>query len=145
MVTYSIERAPNIQAMKYLKKPIPSQVTFAQSVGTLQTLEGPVSYLAGDALMMGVKGERWPISRDNFEANYSPISPTIMGRDGLYLKKNIPISARQTESVEFIALENGKGKLRAQVGDWIVTAPDGHQWVVADDLFQLTYSPEIEI
>lgn len=125
--------------MKYLKKPIPVMVEFAQQSGELKTLEGSVRYEAGDALMTGAVGEHWPISRSCFEATYDPIPPTRMGEKGNYMKKPTPIHARQAAEEERITLTEGKGILLAKVGDWIVTDPAGHQWVVADEIFSQTY------
>lgn len=127
--------------MKYRKKPIPNPVSFAKTAGTLETLEGPVNYHAGDALMTGVAGEHWPISRPHFETTYTPVPPTSMGEDGLYLKNPIPVSAYQTREEKMISLGTARGALRAQPGDWIITAPDGKQWVVANALFHDTYEP----
>ena len=39
---------------------------FANMKGVLATLEGNVTYQAGDALMSGPHGERWPIPRKRF-------------------------------------------------------------------------------
>lgn len=125
--------------MQYMKRPIPIDVEFASHAGTLQTLEGEVGYEAGDALMTGVKGERWPIRRQRFESTYAPVAPTQMGESGQYLKKPVEVSARQAKGVETIELQAGAGTLQARPGDWIVTAPDGHQWVVANDIFHATY------
>lgn len=127
--------------MKYRKKPIPHSVSFAKAAGTLQTLEGPVDYASGDALMTGVAEEHWPISRPRFEATYTPVPPTVMGENGLYLKMPIPVSAYQAHDNEMISLGDGRGELRAKPGDWIVTSPDGKQWVVADSIFHDTYEP----
>lgn len=125
--------------MRYLKRPIPVDVEFAPHAGTLQTLEGEVAFEAGDALMTGVKGERWPIRRHRFESTYAPVAPTRMGKNGRYLKKPVEVSARQAKAPESIELQAGSGTLQARPGDWVVTAPDGHQWVVANEIFHATY------
>lgn len=127
--------------MKYVKKPIPAQVKFARQAGTLETLEGPVAFGEGDALMTGVKGERWPIRRPRFEETYAPVPPTRMGENGRYLKKPKPVTARQTTIDETIDLGGDRGVLQAKPGDWIVTADDGRRWVVANDIFLATYQP----
>ena len=127
--------------MKYIKRPIPIQVEFAQEAGTIQTLEGPVAFERGDALMMGIKGERWPIRRARFEETYVPIPPTRMGENGKYHKKPMPVSARQTTIDETVDLGGDRGVLLAKLGDWILTADDGRRWVVANDIFLVTYQP----
>lgn len=125
--------------MKYVKKPVPTRVEFAREAGELRTLEGPVRYQAGDALMTGVAGERWPIGRARFEATYDSIPPTCMGKDGFYVKKPIPVSACQAGTVERIVLSGKGGVLEAKPGDWIVSDQSGHQWVVADAIFRQSY------
>jgi PGDYG protein len=125
--------------VKYIKKPIPTLVEFARHAGTLQTREGLVAYEAGDALMTGIVGERWPIRRARFEATYEPILPTRMGDTGEYLKKPAAVSAVQAESEQQIQLAGDQGMLSARKSDWIVTSEDGSQWVVADEIFQASY------
>ena len=125
--------------MRFVKKPIPVLVEFASTAGEIQSLEGPVRYAPGDALMTGAAGEHWPISRIRFEATYDPVPPTHMGENGIYLKKRILIEARQATQEERISLAEERGILIARAGDWVVTAPDGHEWVVANDIFLETY------
>lgn len=126
---------------KYLKMPILAAVEFSQACGTVETLEGTVRYEAGDALMTGVEGECWPIARSRFEKTYEPVSELRMGEDGLYRKHPIVVAAVQTESDMVIALDLHNTELLARPGDWIVTAPDGEQWVVAQEIFLKTYVP----
>src|SRR5471030_3521605 len=45
-------------------------VQFAEKPGSLMSLEGPNRYAPGDALITGVTGERWVVSRDRFDAKY---------------------------------------------------------------------------
>lgn len=125
----------------YSKKPIAVQVSFATAAGTLQTLEGPVAYVRGDALATGVAGERWPIPRDRFERTYSPAEPDdAMGLDGRFTKIPVVVQARRTERACRITLSGERGILEAKAGDWIVTAPDGEVWVVDDEIFRESYA-----
>jgi hypothetical protein len=124
---------------KYVKKPLPVEVEFASGPGVLETREGPVSYEAGDALMTGFAGERWPIRRAHFEQTYEPLAPLEMGQDGRYLKKPMVISARQADADEHVVLQGGQGTLRATRGDWIVESGDGQRWVVENGIFHQTY------
>lgn len=125
--------------MRFIKKPIPTLVEFAEHAGTLQTREGLVAYEAGDALMTGMIGERWPIRRAHFDSTYEPVAPVRMGENGLYIKKAIPVTAQQAKPGESISLDGGQGTLRAKPGDWILASEDGHRWVVANDIFLMTY------
>jgi hypothetical protein len=125
--------------VKYVRKCIPVSVRFAIEAGVTQTLEGPVRHLVGDAVLTGVSGEHWPISRQRFEDTYEPMGTTPMGSDGLYMKRPLIVSARQTDVAEVVALTDSESTLKARPGDWIVNAPDGGRWVVANDIFQETY------
>lgn len=125
--------------MHFRKKPLQYRVEFACSEGVMQTLEGPVHYVTGDALMTGIAGERWPIPRDRFVATYVPVPPVRMGEDGKYEKHSITVSARQVQTQERIPLAGGKNELLARPGDWVVTDEHGNRWVVANGIFNETY------
>lgn len=125
----------------YSKKRIPVQVCFALQDGQLDTLEGPVSYRRGDALVTGVEGERWPIPRGRFEATYSPVGPGgAMGVDGQFAKVPLVVQAERTPAPRSIPLDPGRGMLHAKAGDWIVSTPDGETWVVDHEIFGESYS-----
>ena len=47
-------------------------VEFAVADGELMSLEGPNRYVRGDALITGSTGDRWVVSRDRFDAKYTP-------------------------------------------------------------------------
>lgn len=48
----------------------------------------------------------------------------------------------ENESGTFWALETDKGEsMSVDVGDWIVTGPEGEHWPIADDIFRKTYQP----
>lgn len=123
----------------WVKRRVPVKVEFLHTSGEMRTLEGLVRYEMGDALMTGSAGEQWPITRSRFEATYEPVSPGVLGEDGFYVKKPIPVEATQVREELVVSLGDRRGVLHAKVGDWIVTAPDGSQWVVADSIFKQTY------
>lgn len=125
--------------MKYLKLKLPTQVKFASVAGVLPTIEGDVAYQAGDALMTGIEGEHWPISRATFEATYEAVPPTKMGDTGTYVKKQVVVEAEQLEAPAEISIQAGKSMLKGKTGDWVVTSPDGSRWVVSDSIFKETY------
>jgi len=62
-----------------------------------------------------------------------------MGEAGNYYKKPIAVDARQLPKGGVVTLANGQGILHAQVNDWLLTDPDGKQWVVANSIFKNTY------
>jgi len=124
--------------MKARKKPIAVPVVFASRDGVLRTVEGPVAYRAGDALMTGVKGERWPVRRDEFAERYVPAGGQAMFVDGDYLKRPVVVDAERMDAPFSVSLGDGN-VLAGQAGDWLITGTDGEQWVVAGDVFAETY------
>ncbi len=124
---------------KFIKRPIVSQVTFATCDGSLTTLEGVVSYRAGDALMIGPQGECWPITRDRFDASYTAVQPTSFGENGGYVKKYIVVEATQLSKSTQVRLTGVEANIVGQSNDWLITGPDGSQWVVANTIFNKTY------
>lgn len=124
---------------KYVKRPIAVHVVFASTDGFVQTLEGMVTHVAGDAILSGVEGERWPMRRERFEATYEELSPTQMGESGDYVKKPVPVHAVRTQRPLRVTLEGGFDKIEAQPGDWLVADGTGAIWVVAASIFAATY------
>ena len=59
--------------MKAIKKSVAIDFEFATEDGEIKTLEGVMSYKKGDAIITGVKGERYPCRRDIFDQTYSII------------------------------------------------------------------------
>lgn len=127
------------QSDKFIKTPILVSVEFASMDGALETLEGIVPYKQGDALLTGLKNERWPVVKSLFDKNYNPIEGIKRGQDGSYQKRSILVSAVQAQDNSFIRIKNNNIYLACRKGDWIITAEDGAQWVVAEDIFIKTY------
>jgi hypothetical protein len=134
MSSAELEFKPNC-----IKRPLPARVTFAAVDGTLATLEGPVQYKEGDALMTGVSGEHWPIRRSTFEATYQPSGLQLMGEGGTYLKKPMPVQATQIMEPMLLNLDGHRGTLNGKPGDWFLKDALGRQWVVANEIFIATY------
>ena len=57
--------------MKAIKKPVVIDFEFATEDGEVETLSGKVKYKKGDAIITGVKGEKYPCRRDIFDQTYS--------------------------------------------------------------------------
>ena len=125
--------------MKFIKKELDVSVVFADAPGEVPSLEGPVRYAPGDAILTGIAGERWPIRRQRFEATYEAVPPTLRGHPGTYRKIPVVVVARQLDAPTNVTLRSGAGTLAAAAGDWLVTDPSGAQWVVRDDIFLQTY------
>lgn len=121
------------------KRPVSVEVEFAEDAGTIQTREGQVAFEVGDAILTGVEGERWPVSRKHFFDTYSPELPTRAGQSGLYRKRLIWIWAWRTPSPLNIPLPSGRGILHAESGDFVVQH-DINDWsVVGASIFAQTY------
>lgn len=67
------------------KVPRPCRVEFATAPCIVQTPEGAVGAAAGDAILTGGSGERWPVARAGFFNRYRPIPPTEEGQPGRYV------------------------------------------------------------
>jgi hypothetical protein len=128
----------NPEARRYSKRPDPVEVEIASREGSLQTLEGEVRYLRGDALMTGVAGERWPIERSRFDATYEAVPPTIKGQSGCYRRRPNEVFALQMTEAFEIATANGD-RLRGRAGDWLVQYGEQDVGVVRREIFSKTY------
>ena len=63
--------------MKAIKKRIEVEFEFATEDGEIKTLEGVVSYKKGDAIITGIKGEKYPCRRDIFDETYEVIKKHV--------------------------------------------------------------------
>jgi len=123
-----------------VKRPLPVQVAFAKADGVLQTLEGEVGYRAGDALLTGDHGDNWPVSRARFDEDYRPVSSSA-SQPGAYVKRNIPVLARQIPHAFSVPRGEGSDLLHGAPGDWLLDYGNGRMGVVKDEIFQATYCP----
>lgn len=127
------------RAIRATKRPIPVPVTFAAVEGVVETLEGPVAHRAGDAVLTGVRGERWPVGREAFLAAYDPLPPTAPGEDGLYVKRRQESLALRLEEPVTVPVGWRSDPLLGQPGDWLLRYGDGSYGVVRDEVFRETY------
>lgn len=127
-------------AFRAKARPVIVEVCFAEAAGTLQTLEGPVEYAQGDALVTGVNGEQWPIPRTRFETSYLPETGTTSGSKGRYIKKPREVWAWRADRPLDVHLPQGTGTLHANPGDIVVQYAPGDCAVVQADIFVKTYS-----
>ena len=126
-------------ACRVVKRGDPLRVVFAEAAGSLETLEGVVSYAKGDAILEGPAGDRWPVSRDVFNRRYRPCEETIAGREGLYRPEQEPSWAVQMQEAFAVGLPNDKGTLRGRTGDWLVQYAPGEYGIVDGKIFLKTY------
>ena len=121
------------------RRPLDFEVAFTQDRVLISTLEGPVYAEAGDAIITGVRGERWPVPTAKFEGLYEPVPPTRMGEDGTYRRRPVSVSTHQIRQPLSVALTDGRGVLLGNAGDWLVRHQNGSFSIVADEIFQQTY------
>lgn len=126
-------------ALPYEKKILSFDVIFSDNEQTIETLEGPVLCLPGDAVVTGINGERWPVKPDNFRLKYRPLAPTIAGESGRYQSLPIRVLAIRLKTELKLPLSGDIGVLHGQAGDWLVQYEDRSQSIIADDVFTKTY------
>jgi len=121
------------------KLPIEVAVTFAESDGMIETLEGPVRVQAGDAVMTGVEGEHWPIERHRFFETYDAVPVASAALANQYIKRPMTVWALTTNTPTSIRLSKDRGLLHALSGDVIVQYEANDFAVVGAEIFQKTY------
>jgi hypothetical protein len=133
--------AADPRALRVIKKPIPVQVEFAVADGTCDTLEGPVRFRAGDAILTGIRGERWPIRRDAFLSSYEAAPPTHAGSNGTYRKGAAPAHALRLERRRDVPVGWQNDPLHGEPGDWLLQYADGSHGVLRDHILRESYDP----
>lgn len=127
------------KSKRVIKKPVSMKVVFAECGGVVRTLEGNVSYKAGDAIISGVKGESWPIQRARFFESYIPDGEVQPGAPGNYLKKPLVVWALQLEEPCTVKVGWKADPLQGGVGDWLVQYGKADFGIVNADVFAVTY------
>jgi hypothetical protein len=115
------------------------RVQFTTEDCSVETKEGSVLAKAGDAILTGVAGERWRVSRSRFNTNYHPVAPTHAGQDGKYISVGKRIIAVQMEADFDVHLPDGVSVLTGKPGDWLVDYGDGSLGIVSQAIFDTTY------
>jgi hypothetical protein len=126
------------RALRVMKRPIPVQVRFATADGICQTLEGPVGYRVGDAILTGISGEIWPVERAKFNERYVPFEGSVVGTDGNYLKKPVMVFALRLDAPIQVPMPAG-GILRGVPGDWLLQYGIGDYGIAKDEILRATY------
>jgi hypothetical protein len=115
------------------------QVRFTPEACTVQTPEGVVHAQSGDAILTGIAGERWRVSRAHFAAKYRPVPPTVEGQAGPYLSLRTRILALQMAEPFEVLLADGQSRLTGRPSDWLVDYGDGSLGIVSPAIFATTY------
>jgi hypothetical protein len=129
------------RALHVYKRPDSLKVVFATADGVCETLEGPVWYCAGDAILTGIRGEKWPVKRDLFLASYEPVPPTVAEDDGIYCKLLSEALALRLDRPVLVPVGWQDDPLQGRLGDWLLRYADGSYGVVQDEIFRKSYQP----
>jgi hypothetical protein len=115
-----------------------TELDYAECGGIIQTPEGPASFLPGDALAKDANG-MWPIAVQVLRTHY--IRGYVLDSAGwtLYLCLEEREAAQITDPDGLTI-----GSLHGKVGDYVVRAASGEQWIVNQDIFEATYRRESE-
>jgi PGDYG protein len=115
------------------------EVRFTPVECTLQTPEGVVHAKPGDAILTGIGGEHWRVSRERFNEKYRPVAPTRAGEPGRYVSlPNRILALLMSEPFE-VLLADGVSRLHGRPGDWLVDYGDGSLGIVSRSIFPTTY------
>jgi hypothetical protein len=115
------------------------EVRWAHRAGICGTLEGDMPYCAGDAIVTGVAGERWPVRADVFAHTYQACAPTVAGRDGRYRKRVLTCLALRLESAVRVEMNAVGDVLDGNRGDWLLQYEPSRHGIVRHDIFERTY------
>ncbi|WP_250453106.1 PGDYG domain-containing protein [Caballeronia sp. ATUFL_M2_KS44] len=120
-------------ARRVIKRPVPVAVRFADSDGTCETLEGPVRFRAGDAIVTGTLNEQWPVSRDRFDETYERVS------EGVYRKRPVVAYAVLLKSSVNVRVGAQSDVIEGQPGDWLIQYEKGEYGIVDAEVFARVY------
>jgi len=125
-------------AVLVIKKPNPVSVVFARNKGVINSIEGTVHYHLGDAILTGIKGEKWAIQRNKFEQSYYSES-NVFGEDGFYVKKLVAVLAKRIDKVLTVLVGWHAEPLNGKPGDWLLQYGKNDFGIVQNDIFIETY------
>lgn len=128
-------------AKQWSRRAIVLSVSFATEQGIIRTLEGPIAFQAGDALVVGTRGEQWPIEVEQFLLLYEPSMPEQdPTKNGLFKRRPSLVYAKQI-SAEFSVRkhEPNDARIFGKANDWLVQQPNFQLGIVANDIFRDLY------
>jgi hypothetical protein len=125
-------------AARYVKDEVVT-VRFAAENGVIQSREGPNHYQRADALVTGSTGDQWSVIRARFEDKYEPVGLLMIGQDGPYRARRIPVWARQIDEPFAVERRAGGDLLTGNAGDWLLQYAPGDYGLVEDKRFKSVY------
>ena len=126
----------NTGSFKTYKKANPVKYVTARKSGTLQTLEGPVTYDIGFKIITGPKGEQYPIPPKKFVGLYDD------NGDGTATPKKIMKMAKLADHDGVVNTSWGEPLNYTAGNDYIVRHGANDYGVVKKDIFTQTYVKE---
>jgi hypothetical protein len=138
----AIDLSSDPDAIAARKRPVVRHVQFARRAGRCETMEGPVGYEVGDAIVTGELGEQWPVRRAFFLRTYDPVPPLAAGEDGPYRRREGIARARRLDQSLTLTIGKEQGRLSGVAGDWLVQHDDGSIGIVAGAIFAETYETD---
>jgi PGDYG protein len=135
-----ISRDPRRVMARKLVKEI--DVIFADGPCVVRTNEGTVHVRPGDAIITGIAGEHWRVSRSHFGERYQPVPPIAAGAPGRYTSRPKRILAVPMTSAFEVLLADDVSRLSGRPGDWLVDYGDGSLGVISPSIFATTYEIE---
>lgn len=115
------------------------EARFTPIACTVQTSEGLVHAMPGDAIITGTAGEHWRVSHARFADKYRPVPPTLAGEAGRYVSLPNRIMAVPMKEAFEVLLADGISRLIGRDGDWLVDYGDGSLGIVSQAIFATTY------
>lgn len=134
MESNSISDSWFADGFKTYKKSSPVSYRVADRPGTIETLEGPVSYDTGFYIMTGPKGEQYPITPQRFKDLYND------EHNGTALPKKIIKVAKLADHDGAVKTSWGETLHYTAGNDVIVRHGPGDFGVVKKDIFAQTYN-----
>ncbi len=125
-------------AKQYVKNEVVT-VVFATQAGEVASREGANRYTIGDALITGSTGDRWSVSRDRFDAKYTPVPPLAHGHDGAYRNRPIPVLAKQMSQAFAVQRAANGDVIHGNASDWLMQYAPGDYGIVENAKFQKVY------
>ena len=114
-------------------------VYFADGPCVVRTHEGVVHARPGDAIITGIAGEHWRVSRERFAEKYRPVPPTVAGHAGRYASLPNRITGLRMSGPFEVLLADDVSRLSGRAGDWLVDYGDGSLGIVSPAIFATTY------
>jgi hypothetical protein len=134
----AIELRGDPQATTWVKQEL-VEVVFAAHAGALMSKVGPNHYATGDALLTGVDGDTWCVTRGRFDAKYVAAGGQRAGEPGTYRNLPVPVLAKRMPSEFRVQRTAGGDWLEGRAGDWLLQYAPGDHGICAAARFAQVY------